>query len=121
MKSVGYVDSSQIGDYYKMADVFLLPSYYEGMSISLLEALCCGVPILATDIEGNKEVLNDGLEFSLTRHNEKEFMDKLMHIVNDASLRERMRAEAVRLAISYRAEVVIPKYIDLYRNLLNRR
>jgi glycosyltransferase involved in cell wall biosynthesis len=42
------------------ADVFILPSFVEGLSLSLLEAMGCGVACLATDVGADGEVLNNG-------------------------------------------------------------
>jgi len=42
------------------ADVFVLPSHEEGMSISLLEAMAAGVPVVTTDIPGNRPLVTDG-------------------------------------------------------------
>jgi glycosyltransferase involved in cell wall biosynthesis len=44
------------------ADLFVLPSYEEGMSLALLEAMAGGVPIVATDIPGNRELVRDAQE-----------------------------------------------------------
>lgn len=45
--------------YLKAFDLFVLPSLYEGMSLTLIEALHAGVPVLASDVGGNKELLGD--------------------------------------------------------------
>jgi len=44
------------------ADLFILPSYEEGMSLALLEAMAAGLPIVASDIPGNRAVVRDGRE-----------------------------------------------------------
>lgn len=54
----GYKESI---DYFMSAfDVFVLPSYREGMSVSLLEAMALGIPSISTDIRGNRELIEDG-------------------------------------------------------------
>ena len=42
------------------ADLFVLPSREEGMSIALLEAMVLGIPVVATSIEGNRRIVDDG-------------------------------------------------------------
>jgi glycosyltransferase involved in cell wall biosynthesis len=54
---VGHVDHAS--RYLKAFDVFVLPSFYEGMSLSLLEAQQAGIPVLTSDVGGNKETLDE--------------------------------------------------------------
>jgi glycosyltransferase involved in cell wall biosynthesis len=54
------LDEQRRIDILRGADVFILPSFVEGLSLSLLEAMGCGVACLATDVGADGEVLNDG-------------------------------------------------------------
>ena len=56
---VGYDD---LPDYYRSADLYISASYSDGSSISLLEAMACGVPALVSDILGNREWVTPGKE-----------------------------------------------------------
>lgn len=56
----GRADGAELRDLYRNADVFVLPSRWEGMPLVLLEALAMGLPIVATDITGNREVVVHG-------------------------------------------------------------
>jgi L-malate glycosyltransferase len=51
----GQVRNSDLPGYYRKADVFISPSHVDGSSVSLLEALACGLPCLVSDIPANKE------------------------------------------------------------------
>ena len=54
------MDDQRRIDILRGADVFILPSYVEGLSLSLLEAMSCGVACMATDAGADGEVLNQG-------------------------------------------------------------
>lgn len=55
----GQVRNSELPGYYRKADVFISPSHVDGSSVSLLEALACGLPCLVSDIPANKEWVVD--------------------------------------------------------------
>lgn len=55
----GYVPREKMPEKYQQADVFVLPSYNEGMSNALLEAMACGLPVVVTDVGGTKELVED--------------------------------------------------------------
>jgi glycosyltransferase involved in cell wall biosynthesis len=53
----GYITGEPLNQVYSYAGLFVLPSYHEGLPISLLEALSYGIPVLVSDIPANKEVV----------------------------------------------------------------
>lgn len=70
-------ETAQASRLLKGFDLFLLPSIYEGLSISLIEAVFSGVNILASDVGGNSEVIGSENCFSLT---DASFLDKLKNL-----------------------------------------
>jgi L-malate glycosyltransferase len=52
---VGHVQNNELLQYYQAADVYLSSSFSDGSSVSLMEALACGLPALVSDIPGNEE------------------------------------------------------------------
>lgn len=56
----GYVADQQLVDYYNLCDVFAMPSRQEGFGIVFLEALACGKPVLAGNVDGSRDALLDG-------------------------------------------------------------
>ena len=57
----GYVDEREKPDLYRLADAYVMPSYGEGFGFVLIEAMACGVPVVASRTDGGREAVRDGL------------------------------------------------------------
>lgn len=57
----GQVPHEQLVDYFNMADIYVSSTYSDGTSISLLEAMACALPVVVTDIPGNREWISPGV------------------------------------------------------------
>lgn len=57
----GQVPQADLPRWYQMADLYISPSHIDGSSVSLMEALACGLPVLVSDIPANREWVTDGL------------------------------------------------------------
>jgi glycosyltransferase involved in cell wall biosynthesis len=94
---VGEVDD--VRPYLRSADVFVLPSYNEGLPRSSLEALAIGLPILTTDVPGCRETVTDGVNGLLVEvKNAKALADAMCRVVEDKELMTRMGYESRKLA-----------------------
>ena len=50
---------SDVGELYKTADAFVFPSFREGLSVALMEAMACGLPVVCSNIRGNTDLINE--------------------------------------------------------------
>ena len=75
----------------KAFDVFVLPSRYEGFSITVLETLFADVPMLVTKVGGNREAVAGFDPFLYKLDDTEEFKNKLHNLLNDKDLRARAR------------------------------
>ena len=57
----GYISEVEKADYYRLADAFVMPSKGEGFGIVYLEAMACGIPVVASKVDGSREAVRDGL------------------------------------------------------------
>jgi L-malate glycosyltransferase len=106
----------------QMADVFLLPSESESFGLAALEALSCGVPVVASDVGGIPEVISDGETGFLAPVGDVAGMaERVLRILGDPGLRQRMsRAARARALAHYQMGPAIVRYLALYERLLAR-
>jgi glycosyltransferase involved in cell wall biosynthesis len=95
----GQVKQAELPKYYRAADLYLSASHSDGTSISMLEALACGCPVLLSDIPGNLEWIKPGEQGWLFRDGDAhDLADKMISAVEDQKLLAGMRQKARRLA-----------------------
>lgn len=106
--------------FYQACDIFVFPSRFEGLSNALLEAMSCGLPVLASDIAGNKEVLahrQNGILVNV--HRPEEWVDGLFSLTEDALLRERLGESARQTVIErFSVQNMLQAYEKLFANLM---
>jgi glycosyltransferase involved in cell wall biosynthesis len=115
----GWVDGDKKRDLLRESDVFVLPSYYEGLPVGVLEAMACGVPVIATAVGGIPDVIEDRVNGLLVRPGQSEALARAMVIMlTDGALRSRLREAAHRAVHQrYSTEAVIAHLETLYRGL----
>jgi len=101
--------------YLKYADLFILPSNYEGLPMSLLEALAFGVPVVASAVGGITEVL-DGQNGFAVNNDINLFTEKIEYILSDENIKKSMSIHARQ---SYLANFTIEKMVDGYKSVFN--
>lgn len=80
---VGRVDHQLLSDYLNSADLFIMGSYAEGWSTSLVEAVACAIPICTTNFSSAKEMVVDNINgFVLDERDEKRFSQRMLDAVN---------------------------------------
>ncbi len=114
---------SDIPDILRNTDVFVLASVQEQMSIALLEAMACGVPVVATDVGDNAAVVQDGRSgWVVPRRDPQALADAITRLVKDAGLRQETGKRArLRVEQKYDLDSMADRYADYYRALLADR
>jgi len=104
-------------------DVFVLSSISEGMPRSLLEAAGTGLPCVATDVAGVRDVIRDGVEgFVVPSRDPRALAEKILILIRNPDLRRRMgQAARERVAKHFSLEQMVQKTQDLYLRLLKQR
>jgi L-malate glycosyltransferase len=105
-----------------ISDLFLLPSLQESFGLSALEAMACGVPVVASNVGGLPEVVSDGVTGFLHPPDDVDGMAaSAIAILADRAVHARMSAEGARLAQErFNADRIVPRYEALYETTLGR-
>ncbi len=101
-------------------DVFVLPSVNEGISNTILEAMACGVPVVASRVGGNPELVLDGVCGGLYDPADPEALQRvLLPYLGDPALRERQgQAARERVVQNFSLDSMVSRYLALYDELL---
>uniref|UniRef100_A0A7C1CFJ3 Glycosyltransferase family 1 protein n=1 Tax=Thermofilum adornatum TaxID=1365176 RepID=A0A7C1CFJ3_9CREN len=101
----------------KGSDVFILPSIYEGLSTALLEAMALEVPVVATRVGGNTELITDGETGLLVDPTPQEIIKAVSMLLQDKERAKILSEKAYqRVLEQYNWQVVYKKYRSLYFN-----
>ena len=105
----------------RVSDLFVLPSREEGMSIALLEAMALGIPIVASDIPGNRRLIADGIHGRLAPPDDKMALAlAILAQSADSETALKMAGEARRRVIEhYSIEAVARRHMTLFEGLLS--
>lgn len=111
-----------ISDILGSLDVFCLVSQKEGLPISLIEAMACGLPVIGTDVEGIRDVIAHEKNGFLVRPDDEWGLKKaLSRILKDKGLREKMSAESRKMAIEkYSLRRCLSEYELYFKTLASR-
>lgn len=104
-----------------VCDIFVLPSYREGVPRTLLEAAAMGKPIVTTDTVGCREVVEDNKNgFLVPIKNYVELANKIEILINNYEIRERFGKYSREKAVKeFDVRFVVSQYINLYNEILN--
>jgi glycosyltransferase involved in cell wall biosynthesis len=114
----GHAQGEKLLNFYKQADIFVLPSEREGMPLVLLEAMAMGLPILATDVIGNREVIKNGKNGLLVPLNDvASLRNALLRLKTDEKQYNTISEVSGEMAQSYSWNKVIKKLEKLYEEV----
>jgi glycosyltransferase involved in cell wall biosynthesis len=103
-------------------DISVLPSSSESLSNAVLESMSAGVPVIASSVGGNLELLAQGRGILVAAGDDKALADNIERLLRDAALRAELRRNAKHYAqANFTLEQTRKRYEDLYRQLLEKK
>jgi len=112
-----------VSDHLNASDVFVMPSLWEGLPLALLEAMICGLPVVATNVGGVPEVITDGKNgFLVEPKNSLILAKKIEYLLNlEPERRKKMGLEGKKIVEEkFSLEKMVKNYENLYEESLSK-
>ena len=114
-----YEPVSDVKEILKSSSIYVMTSHYEGLAMVLLEAQCCGLPLVSFDCpNGPGEIISDGVNGYLVPPGDVEMLaDKINYLIENPEKRVEMSVNSRKNAENYTPEKIAQKWIDLFESL----
>ena len=114
---LGSISGKQnIAEMYQAADMYVLPSYREGLPLTLFEAMASGLPVIATPVNGVPYEMHDGVNGYLVPHGDVPALrQRLLELLDDIALRKKMGAVNRAKVKSYTWDAIAADTLRLYQ------
>ncbi len=109
-----------VEEIFKIVDIFVLTSLWEGLPQVIPQAYATGVPMVVSEVDGNKEFVEDGINgYTFKPHDIEEASSKILKLIEADDLREKFVIEGRKKLREFDVNLMVKLQEDLYRRLLD--
>ncbi len=121
MKVTGWIDYPDGILAISQADIYLQTSRWEGLSLTVLEAMGLGLPIVISDAVGNKEMVKEAVDGFVCDQKEK-YVEKISVLIADGKMRQNMgQAGRTKIISEYSNETCKRRWLEFYNEILTKK
>lgn len=115
-------ERADLENIYPLIDIFVFPSLWEGLSLTLIEAITAGRCVVASNILSNKEIITEGVNGILFNlEDEKDLIESIIKLYNDKDERKRLSENALRSSNYFDEKIMTEKTEKIYSKLINSK
>lgn len=117
----GVISPQKIQGLYAQADIFVLPSIAEGLGVTIIEAMSYGIPVVASDVGGIKDLIENGKNGLLVQPRDSfRLSEAILGLLKNRAKRDRLSGNAFQAAKGFNIEKQVRETIELYKDLKER-
>ena len=115
-------DKKEINDMYHAAELYVMPSFREGLPLTLFEAMATGLPIVASPVNGVPFEVKEGENGFLVKYgNNEEFKKKILQIIDNPRIKKEISIRNVQKVKGYLWESIYQRTMEIYFSLIKKR
>jgi glycosyltransferase involved in cell wall biosynthesis len=120
IKFIGEINYEDVATQMQLADAFIMFSKHENFPCVIIEALCCGLPVVASNVGGISEAVNETNGILIEANNVNQFENAIISMMNNSYQfnNEKISAEAIS---KYNYQTVAEQFISAYKEVLELR
>ena len=112
----GFIPNNKINSFYNSLDIFVFPTLNEGFGFPPLEAMACGVPVVACNTSSMPEAVGDaGI---LVEPSKEKMVETLNNLIENKNLRERLSKKGLKRAKKFTWKACAKKTLEIYKEVL---
>ncbi len=116
---LGNISNHELPKILNQHEIFILPSLWEGMPKTLLEAMACAMPVIGTRINGTKEVIEHGRNGILCNADSNSIREAIINLMEDEAMKKRLGENARKTIVeNYSLDYLADKELKLMEGLL---
>ena len=117
VKLLGFLKDEDLFKIYKISDLLVIPSNYEPFGIVALEGMAAGLPIIATSVDGLKEVIND-VGLLVPSNHPSNLAQAIINVLSDESLFKELKKKSIERVKRFSWESLCRELLDVYKEAI---
>lgn len=117
VRFTGSVSDDDLPKIYSGADLFVFPSHYEGFGIAAIEAMACGIPVIASSTGALPEVVGDAALLLRNLQDDVELSTLMLRILNDQDLASNLVHKGLVRCINFTQDKIAEQTLKVYRSV----
>ncbi len=119
IKHLGWITGEEKDKYLSECGILVLPSYYEGFPVSILDGMVKGLVVIASAVGGIPDIITDGIDGLLIEpHSSQQLKEKIELVLNNKELAEKISASGCKkVNEKYSLEMITDQLVDIYRGI----
>ena len=119
---LGTVDDTAVNEWYNKVSLVIIPSVFEGFGLTAIEAMACGTPLIATDVDALRDVIHDDVNGLLVQYNDVEALSaKIIYLLKDKDKQSKLSLNGKKKAATiYNWNSISQDILKVYEYVLGK-